>query len=170
MAYIKSSASSSEYRPFDLWSVTDRFPTMNAPFWLVDAKIRGNPPGRKTRNLSKCRFPTRMEVVGFYPTSQRIDLVGGHALNELPRRQKAAIGASKLPSPLLAPTRQCPMAAELSCLIENSKVSRVRSPPPLPKLSVILLAIVLRTVQNGPADGVFWSEIGPKPLICSSSD
>ena len=31
-----------------------------------------------------------MEVVGFYPTSQRIDLVGGHELNQLSRRQTAA--------------------------------------------------------------------------------
>jgi len=34
-----------------------------------------------------------MEVVGFYPTSHRIDLVGGHELSELSRRQTAAAGS-----------------------------------------------------------------------------
>jgi len=58
-----------------------------------------------------------MEVVGFHPTSQRTDLVGGHALNELPRRQTSAVRSrllKKIEKTTLA--ARCDMSAMLNVI------------------------------------------------------
>src|ERR1700756_2847458 len=58
-----------------------------------------------------------MEVVGFHPTSRRTDLVGGHALNELPRRQTSAVRSrllKKIEKTTLA--ARCGMSAMLKVI------------------------------------------------------
>src|SRR5215472_3994393 len=64
----------------------------------------------RTGLLKKCHYPyevapARIEVVGLYPTSRWMHFVVPHALAEVSKRRKAAIGISITANHLLAAKR-----------------------------------------------------------------
>src|SRR5260370_40965704 len=75
-----------------------------------------------------------MEVVGFYPTSQRIDLVCGHELNELSRGQTAAVGSRLRQVILLAARCRHPYCGLSAVNHREFEGGPVRSPPPPPTI------------------------------------